>query len=1538
MFKKFLSLFLCVAVLFSLLPSSTAFANIFDPMEEASVELVEEIIAHETQIGITSTSSRVFVSGRLAFDYRPHRFVCTGRSCSATGTTPATCNNTKPEPLRDSSITIRVVYTPIRTPSFPHFRGYVDFAAATTSTGFFSREIDIENIDGWAFREVRVFARAINDASYIVSRPELQGSDNAINVFFGTLPVATVGGVLSSQFTDLITPDSGAFSILKTLHECREFLFANGGTPPSGISNPVRVVWNQNCTNGSSYYSQADRYVSISYISEAHFLKSIIAHEYGHYLMSGNSRYYLPGGAHTAAQNQNESFTFSEGWATFFAQATLGDSVYLGRNSYDIESPAQIISFTTVLGPSTFDITTSNSSNQVIDAAVMWDIIDPYNPAEPWDRVTRPFSESWSNMLKAVDIVFPSNSFSATLQTFYDEYFKTLPENTMEAYNFWEVFYANGRITANHQRSRQFDNIPPEVRIVSVGLVDGTGNFRVRAHVRDNVMVQRVELWINGTRQTGHTIYNSTNNIGERYDGYVVFMVPVANLNPIPIHANKIEVRAFDHARGYTSAGTLRDGKLASGLGGMVSFSPDVDISNANVGNAAEIVGSASAGSTTMPRQEFGSATYSFILEGDATNNIAVVPGQYDNIGTILTSMDIPFDTITSADFANYAILSNYDIVFVNCDTQPHPTVARQFVQNGGILYVSDWSGLSLQQVFPGLRFTYVNAPQTIDTRIVDAGLATQLNNDNLQVTLNLPDWVLATQIPSDANVYVESTYLYINGRREPHRFPLAFSFRHGEGKVFFTSFHNNAQATGDMMQFLEYLIFNIQHSHNEDNLIDRAESTGYNYAGAVFATLDAGEKSQYFSLTPNQGHNFKIMPDSSMGDFSLTLVDPLGRVFNNAQSGAITHSEILSPQEIESNRVVATQKNIFTPPNVASSYAFERERHYELDVLEINSTEIITPLAVENNFLGFDDLEMNVVSLGSLGIIITDPIPGEWQFAVTSNNAVDNAAVAIGIAERPQAPLITNADEIFALQSGNGIIAQGIAPVAGQIHWLLVDDSSERVSANRVSVNAGDNFNIALPNLPNGSYTLLAQAETQSGLTGGIILVDILVNSEAPEIIVHERFERQIFDDTVFFSTAAINAAEMELYHNGESIGVSPVWSSDAASITVELNLAEGQNEVIIIAASATGLVSEKIIFITSDTTTPAELRPIPVITDISLPNHSEVKEPVTVTFRVENADLCDTVVTVRFGSRQEDVRYLGNDTFSFTFDPAKHVNSPDILRQIHIRAENRWRNIDDAYIGIFVFSPDRPILPDDTWCAETIYTGGEIVIYNGLKYQSRWWTQGDRPDGHNMANPWLFIGDEILPWRPDIGYRVGTLVNFNGRIYEALSFWINAGVVPGSDEFHWIFMGYTDGVAYRVTVNSIDADYIIGGGNYAAGEIVNIFAGIRPGYTFSHWIAAPTANFVNSNMHFTSFHMPPYAVTVTANWEAVVVNLGDVNGDGEIDEADVALLTRFLLASNRIAFRAANPEFIYENADVNNNGTVTTADLTQLRYSLGL
>lgn len=83
----------------------------------------------------------------------------------------------------------------------------------------------------------------------------------------------------------------------------------------------------------------------------------------------------------------------------------------------------------------------------------------------------------------------------------------------------------------------------------------------------------------------------------------------------------------------------------------------------------------------------------------DQVANMAYVVGNYDVIEDIITSLGYTAHPIQFNDLANYSIVSQYDVIFLNCGSKiisPNSatidTNLANFVANGGSLYASDWS------------------------------------------------------------------------------------------------------------------------------------------------------------------------------------------------------------------------------------------------------------------------------------------------------------------------------------------------------------------------------------------------------------------------------------------------------------------------------------------------------------------------------------------------------------------------------------------------------------------------------------------------------------------------------------------------------------------------------------------------------------------------------------------------------------------------------------------------------------------------------
>ena len=431
----------------------------------------------------------------------------------------------------------------------------------------------------------------------------------------------------------------------------------------------------------------------------------------------------------------------------------------------------------------------------------------------------------------------------------------------------------------------------------------------------------------------------------------------------------------------------------------------------------------------------------------------------------------------------------------------------------------------------------------------------------------------------------------------------------------------------------------------NRDVFRERAAYRGYSYEGTVIGRLNSGQTSEPFDFSPTPGNDFRLMLDSSMGDFTITLTDPRGNIFSTNDLG------ILWPVE---------EYNDFSP------FGYLRSMDNEP--------------------------QMRVLGLGSQGLAVTNPTPGQWQFTVTSRNTSNNMAFAIGIAKRPQAPFITNSEELIMLQDGSNVTVRGISPVDGRVHLVLLDRYEYALLSKGLDTVAGGSFSLDLPDLEDGLYFLLAQTTNMDGVLSYVIFHNVLIDGSRPQIHLSERFERVIFDDTAIFYGSATHASNVKITVNGRPAEVSLAWgrrwyddTPPSASFFAKLDLQEGVNTVVITAISATGITTKRTVLISSDMTTPEYLRSVPRITNISIEDGS-ISVRTAVTFTVENSHLDDTIVIARAGWDSLEVTYIGSNTFSAYIDPSMFVGRYGVFE---VFVENIWRNEDRVSTLVVIDQP---------------------------------------------------------------------------------------------------------------------------------------------------------------------------------------------------------------------------------------------------------
>ncbi|MFC4739810.1 carboxypeptidase-like regulatory domain-containing protein [Flavobacterium ponti] len=79
--------------------------------------------------------------------------------------------------------------------------------------------------------------------------------------------------------------------------------------------------------------------------------------------------------------------------------------------------------------------------------------------------------------------------------------------------------------------------------------------------------------------------------------------------------------------------------------------------------------------------------------------SMAYVSGSFDNIEDIVMGIGYNIDLITYNDLNDYTLMSQYDIIFLNCGSRPTNSIndnavytnLAKYVTNGGSLYASDW-------------------------------------------------------------------------------------------------------------------------------------------------------------------------------------------------------------------------------------------------------------------------------------------------------------------------------------------------------------------------------------------------------------------------------------------------------------------------------------------------------------------------------------------------------------------------------------------------------------------------------------------------------------------------------------------------------------------------------------------------------------------------------------------------------------------------------------------------------------------------------
>lgn len=166
----------------------------------------------------------------------------------------------------------------------------------------------------------------------------------------------------------------GAFNILDQVFVANEFLRSQANSVGCSfcvndftVAPKVQIFWKKGLTP-AAYYGSPTSPISF-FLSESggglyrgvyilggiegdvctdtdHFDRSVILHEYGHFLENAFGKSASPGGSHNGNELLDPRLAWSEGWADFFQAAALGRSTYRDTNGNNsCPSPGARLSF-----------------------------------------------------------------------------------------------------------------------------------------------------------------------------------------------------------------------------------------------------------------------------------------------------------------------------------------------------------------------------------------------------------------------------------------------------------------------------------------------------------------------------------------------------------------------------------------------------------------------------------------------------------------------------------------------------------------------------------------------------------------------------------------------------------------------------------------------------------------------------------------------------------------------------------------------------------------------------------------------------------------------------------------------------------------------------------------------------------------------------------------------------------------------------------------------------------------------------------------
>lgn len=172
----------------------------------------------------------------------------------------------------------------------------------------------------------------------------------------------------------------------------------------------------------------------------------------------------------------------------------------------------------------------------------------------------------------------------------------------------------------------------------------------------------------------------------------------------------------------------------------------------------------------------------------------------FDDIAQVLDSLKLKYG-LYNGEF-------DCDLLFINCGTEDYfdSNELAKFVEDGGCVYISDLASFILSEAFPDIvEFSNNGEACKIKADVVDTELM-QIAGTQLDIEFDLGSWSVIEKYRNLEKANGKVLLRAAQGNKYAGK-PIMISFQYGKGTVFYTCFHNHAQASEKEKMLLQLLL-----------------------------------------------------------------------------------------------------------------------------------------------------------------------------------------------------------------------------------------------------------------------------------------------------------------------------------------------------------------------------------------------------------------------------------------------------------------------------------------------------------------------------------------------------------------------------------------------------------------------------------------------------------------------------------------------------------------------------------------------------------